>query len=595
MLPALKYDSTALLFSGTPSVLGRKWYEKGADTRDCLMISQIFNLSPFIGKLLATRGLTHETVADYLNPTLKNLMPDPSHLKDMDKGIERVIKALNSGEKMAVFGDYDVDGATASAIFKRYFQDIGLDLTVYIPQRIEEGYGPNNLALTQLKQQGHSLVIMVDCGTTAFDALTHAKAIGLDVIIIDHHMSGPLLPEVAALINPNRLDESSPLTPLCAAGLSFVFLVALHRALRKINWFIALAEPDLRQYLDLVALGTVCDVMPLMQLNRAFVTQGLKVIHLRSNLGIKALADIAGIDESPSAYHLGFMLGPRINAGGRVGKASFGSRLLSSRDVIETQHLARELDLLNKERQEIERMVLDQAMEQVLQNRLHEQPLILVGNEGWHVGVIGIVAGRLKERFQKPACVVGFDADLGKGSGRSIAGINLGSAMHLACQKGFLVNGGGHAMAAGFTIMKNQFIDFQKFLCDYFAKDVANIEPRLDLDAVLSPAAATVDFLKELSLLEPFGNGNPTPHFCIHKVRLTSVERVGVNHLRAVAYGEDGTRLKIMAFRSFETELGTQLLKLQGQWVALAGTLKLDTWNGREQVTFFLEDLMALK
>ncbi len=587
--------SPSSLFNGNPSVLGRKWYEKTADTRDCLAISQFFNLSPFIGKLLATRNLTPETVADYLNPTIKKLMPDPSHLKDMDKGINRVIEAIQTQQKIVVFGDYDVDGATSSALFKRYFHDIGLDLTVYIPQRIEEGYGPNIPALTQLKQQGHSLVIMVDCGTTAFEALAHTKTIGLDVIIIDHHISAPLMPEVVALINPNRLDESSPLTTLCAAALSFVFLVALHRRLRQLQWFTSKPEPDLRQYLDLVALGTVCDVMPLTHLNRAFVTQGLKVIHHRSNIGLKALADIAGIDESPSAYHLGFMLGPRINAGGRVGKASFGSRLLASRDAIEAQHLAQELNLLNQERQEIELVVLEQALEQIQQKRLDEHPLILVGDENWHVGVIGIVAGRLKERFQKPVCVVGFDADVGKGSGRSITGVNLGSAMHLACQKGLLVSGGGHAMAAGFTVMKDQFLSFQEFLCTHFAEEVANVEPRMDLDAVLSPMAATVDFLKELSLLEPYGAGNPTPRFCLHKVRLTGIERVGINHLRAFAYGEDGTRLKVMAFRSFETELGTQMLRLQGQSVALAGTLKLDKWNGREQVTFFLDDVMPLQ
>lgn len=591
----LPIDSLAPLFAGNLSALSKKWYEKPADSRTSLVLSQLFNLSPFVGRLLAARQLTPETAGDYLNPTLKQLMPDPSHLKDLDKGIARVVKAIQSQEKIAVFGDYDVDGATASALFKRYFQDAELDLTVYIPQRIEEGYGPNIPALTQLKEQGHTVIIMVDCGTTAFEAVAHAKAIGLDVIIIDHHMSAPLLPDVAALINPNRIDESSPLTTLCAAGLSFIFLVALHRALRSTGWFGNDGNRlDLREYLDLVALGTVCDVMPLTQLNRAFVTQGLKILSRRSNLGLKALADIAGVEESPSAYHLGFILGPRINAGGRVGKASFGSRLLSSRDPLETQHLARELDQLNKERQEIELAVLEQATTQVLQKGLDRNPLILVGDEGWHVGVIGIVAGRLKERFQKPVCVVGFEADVGKGSGRSITGVNLGSAMHLACQKGLLVNGGGHAMAAGFTVMKDQFADFENFLCNHLAADVANIEPRLDLDAVLSPAAATVDFLNELSLLEPYGNGNPTPRFALHKIRLTGVERVGVNHLRAFAYGEDGTRLKVMAFRSFETELGDQMLRLQGRLLALAGTLKLDKWNGRQEVTFILEDLMEL-
>jgi len=581
------------LFSGKPSILGKKWYEKPADSRESLAISQQFSLSPFIGKLLASRQLTAVTANNYLIPTLKQLMPDPSHLKDLDIGVNRVLEALINKQKIAVFGDYDVDGATASALFKRYFQDIKQEITIYIPQRLEEGYGPNIPALTQLKEEGHQLLIMVDCGTTAFDALAHARKIGLEVIIIDHHISAPLLPEVTALINPNRIDETSPLTTLCAAGLSFIFLVALHRALKMKGWFgSAQAEPDLRQYLDLVALGTVCDVMPLTGLNRAFVTQGLKILHRRSNLGLKALADIASVDEAPSAYHLGFMIGPRINAGGRVGKANYGTRLLSTRDPIEAQHLARELDLYNKERQEIEMAVLEQATEEVLQKNLHQKPLIIVGGLNWHIGVIGIVAGRLKERFNKPVCVVGFDNNIGKGSGRSVAGVNLGSAMHLACQKGLLAQGGGHAMAAGFTVMQDQYDNFYDFLCHHLAKDIANIEPRLDLDAILSPGAATIQFVTELGHLEPYGNGNPTPKICLHRVKIVGIERVGVNHLRCFAYGEDGARVKVMAFRAHETEFGDQLLKLQGKLTSIAGTLKLDKWNGRQEVTFVLEDVM---
>lgn len=595
MTPAFPNNNNNIspLFSGLSSILGKKWYEKPADSRESLAISQLFDLSPFVGKLLASRQLTTLSASDYLVPTLKQLMPDPSHLKDLDKGVERMIEALTAQQKIAVFGDYDVDGATASSLFKRYFQDINQNITVYIPQRLEEGYGPNIPALSQLKQEGHQLLIMVDCGTTAFDALSHAKKIGLDVIIIDHHISAPSLPEATALINPNRIDESSPLTTLCAAGLSFIFLVALHRSLREKGWFNdSKTEPDLRQYLDLVALGTVCDVMPLTGLNRAFVSQGLKILHRRSNLGLKALADIAGIEEAPGAYHLGFMIGPRINAGGRVGKASYGTQLLSTRDPIEAQHLARELDSYNKERQEIELAVLEQATEEILHKNLHQNPLIMVGGPNWHIGVIGIVAGRLKDRFQKPVCVVGFDEKVGKGSGRSVTGVNLGSAMHLACQKGLLTQGGGHAMAAGFTVMQEQYNRFYEFLCLHLAEDVTNIEPRLDLDAILSPGAATTELVIQLSQLEPYGNGNPTPKICLHRVKIVGIEKVGINHLRCFAYGEDGSRVKVMAFRAHETEFGEQLLKHQGKLASIAGTLKLDKWNGRQEVTLILEDLM---
>lgn len=436
-------DSSYPLFDGQKSVNEKLWLFKEQNMRDTMTISQRFGVSEFVASILLKRGLQIHQVENYLNPTLRQEMQDPSHLKDMDKGIERLIKALQNQEKIAIFGDYDVDGATSSALLRRYLRDVGGDARIYIPQRLEEGYGPNTPALQLLKQEGYNLVIMVDCGTTAFDPLEAASQMGQDVIVVDHHISQAALPSAYALINPNRLDEISPLTHLCAAGLCFMVIAALHRALKSIQWFEKRAEPDIRQYLDLVALGTVCDVMPLTGLNRAFVTQGLKVMARRDNIGLRALADVAGLSETPSTYHLGFLIGPRINAGGRVGKADYGSRLLSTLDDLEAIQLARDLDLYNGERKEIEQTVLDQAFDQVERQHLHRHPVILVGQEGWHPGVIGIVAGRIKERYSRPVCVVGFENGVGKGSGRSIHGVNLGNVMHTATHKGLLIYGGG--------------------------------------------------------------------------------------------------------------------------------------------------------
>lgn len=582
----------AYLFDGKISVGGRRWIFDDANPREALQLAQNHAIGTLAASILLKRGITFKTAQTFLQPTLRDLMPDPSHLKDLDTGVERIAKALKDGETLAVFGDYDVDGATATALLRRYFRDIGITLRVYIPQRIEEGYGPTIPAMQQLAKEGVTTLLMVDCGTTAFAPLEEAHRLGMDVVVIDHHMSQPALPVATAIINPNRLDESSPLTNLCAAGLGFVFLVALQRHLKQNRWFESRLEPDLMQYLDLVALGTVCDVMLLTGLNRAFVAQGLKVMARRGNPGLRCLADIAGVDDIPSAYHLGFLLGPRINAGGRVGRAEYGSRLLSTNDDLEAQQLARELDLYNKERQTIESLVLEEAIAQVERGGLDRHPIILVAQEGWHPGVIGIVAGRLKERYNRPTCVIGFDKDTGKGSGRSITGVNLGAAMHTACHHGLLVAGGGHAMAAGFTVMKDKLDQFYTFLKDTLRQQVANIEPTLELDGMLTPSGATLNLIKELKLLEPFGNGNPTPKFCIHKAKVTYAEQVGINHIRCTLEGEDGTRLKAMAFRALGTPLGDALLARTNKSIEVAGTLKADSWNGRHSVTCFIDDIM---
>lgn len=591
-LDPIQNPTQAYLFDGKISVGSRRWIFDDVNPREALQLAQNHTIGTLAASILLKRGVTFKTAQAFLQPTLRDLMPDPSHLKDLDTGVERIAKALKNGETLAVFGDYDVDGATATALLRRYFRDIGITLRVYIPQRIEEGYGPTIPAMQQLTKEGVTTLLMVDCGTTAFVPLEEAHRLGMDVVVIDHHMSQPALPVATAIINPNRLDESSPLTNLCAAGLSFVFLVALQRHLKQNGWFESRPEPDLMQYLDLVALGTVCDVMLLTGLNRAFVAQGLKVMARRGNPGLRCLADIAGVDDIPSAYHLGFLLGPRINAGGRVGRAEYGSRLLSTNDDLEAQQLARELDLYNKERQTIESLVLEEAIAQVERGGLDRHPIILVAQEGWHPGVIGIVAGRLKERYNRPTCVIGFDKDTGKGSGRSITGVNLGAAMHTACHHGLLVAGGGHAMAAGFTVMKDKLDQFYTFLKDTLRQQMANIEPTLELDGMLTPSGATLNLIKELKLLEPFGNGNPTPKFCIHKAKVTYAEQVGINHIRCTLEGEDGTRLKAMAFRALGTPLGDALLARTNKSIEVAGTLKEDSWNGRHSVTCFIDDIM---
>jgi single-stranded-DNA-specific exonuclease len=587
------FPSHGYLFESKASVSGKVWQFRKWDERLALAITQRYDLSPSVGQLLSNRGVVLEDVPAFLEPTLRQLMPDPSHLKDLDQGVERVIAALKAGEKIAVFGDYDVDGGTSCALLHRYFAALGKTIRIYIPDRIDEGYGPNGEAMRTLKKEGHTLILMVDCGTTAFDPLSEAKALGMDVIVIDHHVAQPALPEAYAVINPNRLDQESPLKNLCAAGLSFIFLVALQRKLRDIKWFKG-PEPDLMNLLDLVALGTVCDVMPLTGLNRAFVTQGLKIARWRRNLGLTALADVSGMKEAPTAYHLGFMIGPRVNAGGRVGEANLGALLLSTDDDTQARSIAQRLDVLNRERQQIEATVLEQAIELVESSDLLDKPILLVKGDGWHPGVIGIVASRLKERYGRPACVISFTQDTGKGSGRSVVGIDLGTAMHAACHQGLLVHGGGHAMAAGFTVMRDQYHPFYDFLLHRLSADMDLIKPTVEVDASVTLKGITPDFLQSLTCLEPFGAGNPTPKFMIQNVRIAYAESFGNDHVRCTLLSEDGARQKAIAFRVARQPLGQTILKSKNHLVHVVGTLRLDTWGGRNETVVYIDDLMEI-
>ncbi|MGH6618885.1 MAG: single-stranded-DNA-specific exonuclease RecJ, partial [Alphaproteobacteria bacterium] len=469
-----------------------------------------------IGRLMAARGIALDGVDDFLRPALRNQLPDPSRLKDMDAAASRLADAVRSGETIGVFGDYDVDGATSSALLKRFFEAVGATVEIYIPDRIVEGYGPNLAGLQRLQRNGAGVVVTVDCGITAFEPLADAAKGGLEVIVVDHHVAEPRLPAARAVVNPNRLDDDSGQGQLAAVGVAFLLVVAVNRVLRGAGWYAARPEPDLLQWLDLVALGTVCDVVPLTGVNRALVAQGLKVMARRGNHGIAALADVAGATEAPDAYHAGFIIGPRVNAGGRVGECWLGATLLSTPDSAEARGYAEKLDRYNQERREIEAACLEAAIDQV-ENGAVADGLVYASSEGWHPGVIGIVAGRLRERYNRPACVVAMSDGIGKGSGRSVRGVDLGAAILAARQSGLLINGGGHRMAAGFTVARESEESLRAFLAARIAADTGpgGITPSLRLDGALQSAGATVALLQSLDALAPFGAGNPRPRFAL--------------------------------------------------------------------------------
>jgi len=575
------------------SVRGNRWEIAEADERLALAIAQRFELPEIVGRLLAARGIGLDDVEDFLTPTLRRQFPDPASLKDMDAAARRLCEAVQGGETIGIFGDYDVDGATSTALLKRFFQAVGATVEIYIPDRIVEGYGPNLPALQKLQARGVRVAVTVDCGVTAFEPLAAAAEGGLEVIVVDHHVAEPRLPVARAVVNPNRLDDDSNQGQLAAVGVAYLLVVAVNRALRDAGWYGARPEPDLMQWLDLVALGTVCDVVPLTGVNRVLVTQGLKVMARRGNCGIAALADVGGVSEPPDAYHAGFVLGPRVNAGGRVGEAWLGATLLSSDDPNEAHGYAERLDRYNHERRAIEAACLEAAIDRVERDGAADG-LVYVSSEGWHPGVIGIVAGRLRERYNRPACVVAVENGIGKGSGRSVRGVDLGAAVLAARQAGLLINGGGHKMAAGFTIAADAEPAFRHFLAERIAADAGpgGIVPVLRLDGALQSGAATTPLLQSVEALAPFGAGNPRPRFALPASRILKADVVGENHVRCFVGGEGGTgRLKAIAFRAVGEPLGQALLGAGSMPVHLAGQLRIDRWQGREDVQLIIDDL----
>lgn len=577
------------------SLTGKRWEARLADLRLAQALCQQLDVPELVGRVLAGRGVAPEAAELFLKPTLRDQLPDPSHLLDLDNAVARLETAIRGRETVAVFGDYDVDGATSAALLQRFFRAIGQDLTVYIPDRLSEGYGPNGPALQRLRDAGVSLVVTLDCGTTAFEALETAAAAGLQVLVVDHHAADSRLPRAQAVVNPNRLDETSPHGHLAAIGVTFLLVVGLNRTLRQSGWYgeAGRREPDLRGWLDLVALGTVCDVVPLTGANRALVAQGLKVLAERRNVGLAALADVAGIDERPGAFHCGYVLGPRVNAGGRVGEASLGARLLATEDKVEGRQIAEQLDRFNAERRDIENQVLDQALAQVERQPAQDRRgLIVAAGEGWHAGVIGIVASRLKERYNLPALVIALDQGVGKGSGRSVPGVDLGAQVIAARQAGLLVNGGGHAMAAGLTVAQSALPALRAFLADRLAARIEAIGycPSLGLDGALQPGAASFEMLEHLQRIGPYGVGNPEPRFVLPAVRIQRPQVVGEQHVRCQLLGSDGRRLKGIAFRGLDSALGEGLLKAGALPLHVAGKLRADSWFGPDAVQFIIED-----
>ena len=552
-------------------------------------------MDELVDELLLARGVSREDLALHRDPRIRNFLPDPSSFNDMDKGAKRLADAVQKVERIAIFGDYDVDGATSAALLVILLRRLGAEPIVYIPDRLMEGYGPSGKALVELKSQGADVAVCVDCGAQAFDALEEARLAGLDVIVVDHHQCASLLPNAYALINPNRLDESEEGAchgHLAAVGMAFLLGVALLRELRDRGAFEALVEPKILDLLDLVALGTVADVARLKSLNRAFVTQGLKVMASRQNLGLAALAEAAQLVKPPSCRDLGFAFGPRINAGGRVGKSDLGVRLLTSVDREEARSIATELDRLNEERRAIEMLVSEQAERQA--EELNGAPVITVMSAGWHQGVIGIVAGRLKERFGRPAIVIAETEDgTGKGSGRSISGVDLGAAILAAKDCGFLVAGGGHAMAAGLTLPKGGLEPFREFLNDRLAADIEKVlgERALLLDALLAPGGVAGALCDALDAAGPYGAGWPAPRVAAGPVKLLKTGIVGDSHVRGIAAGDDGKSFKWIAFRSAGGSLGQALLSAppdQRWW--LAGSIRRDEWNGGNAAEMHVED-----
>lgn len=583
----------------TRSVSGRAWISRLADDRLALALAQREGLPEIVARVLAGRGVTPEEADAYLNPSLKSLMPDPSTLAGMDEAAGRIARAIMDDEAVAVFGDYDVDGATSSALLVRFFRALGKELRVYIPDRILEGYGPNDHAFGVLAEEGIKLVITVDCGTLAFTALETAATLGLEVVVADHHIAEPRLPRACAVVNPNRLDDESGLGQLAAVGVTYLLIVAINRALRQAGFYAdGRAAPDLLALLDLVALGTVCDVVPLIGLNRAFVLQGLKIMARRENIGLAALGDVSRLDGRPGTYHLGFLLGPRVNAGGRVGKSDLGVRLLTTDDAAEAEELSAVLDMLNKERQAIEAQVLQEAIGAVEAGMMHgarnkPSPVIVARGEGWHPGVIGIVASRLKDLYEKPTLVIAIDENgMGKGSGRSIPGVDLGRAVTRALEAGLLVNGGGHVMAAGLTVAADRLEELEAFLAIELEASVAAAgESRtLRLDGAIAASGATRSLHDLLMQAGPYGAGNSEPRFAVPSARIVRADVVGQNHVRCIVTDGTGARLKAIAFRALGNPLGDLLMDRNAGPLHLVGRLKADDWQGRNDVQFQIED-----
>ncbi len=577
------------------SLGGNLWKISEADERAAEQMVQRYNIPYITARVMVLRGVGVDDAPLYLEPKINALMPNPFVLKDMQKAAERIALAVRKKQKIAIIGDYDVDGATSSSVLRLFLEAVGNPPVIHIPER-DEGYGPSRQAVDDFHAQGADLLITSDCGTTAFEVLEYAVSLGMDVIVLDHHEAESRLPQVYAVVNPKRLDEDNDypyLRWMAAVGVVFMTVVAVNRELREAAFYQGdIKEPDLMKWLDLVALGTVCDVVPLKGLNRAYVSQGLKIMNARRNIGLAALMDKAGIAGVPTAFHMGFVLGPRINACGRVGEASMGNRLLCAQDTYQADLLAEKLNEFNLQRKDIENYVMLKAIE-ILEGTPQTYPIAFVYGRDWHQGVIGIVAGKLKERYNLPAFVMSIEDDEVKGSARSVPQVDLGALIIAAKEKGLLTKGGGHTMAAGFSLNEDKLEEFREFAGKYVIDKIGGeaITPVIEIDAVLDAAGATLELAESLEKLEPFGAGNSEPKLLLKNVRIVRPSLVGVGHVRCVLVSSNGGSLKAMAFRSADNEIGKTLLNSKGDVYDVVGVLRKDTWGGRVSVQFLIDDV----
>lgn len=570
------------------SATGRRWTARLHDERGAAAIQQKLGLSDLLARALAARGVSAQEAEAFLAPRLRDSLPDPYALKDMEAAAERLSAAIDAGEKIAIFGDYDVDGTTACAILKKYLDAAGAQSEIYIPHRIRDGYGPSEEAFGKLIEGGARIIVTVDCGSVAYAPIALAAASGVDVIVIDHHLVGADKPQALALVNPQRIDDESGLENLSASALAFLLAAAVGRLRKK-------GEGDERGFdllgvLDLAALGLICDVSRLTGFARVLAAQGLKVLGARRNIGLAALCDAAGLRGRPDAYHAGFLLGPRLNAAGRIGDARIGLELLTTSDPARAAELARRLNALNEARREIEREIQAQADDQAAEGAARGDPVLIACGDGWHPGVLGIVAGRLKERFRRPAIAIGFDGEdagaIGKGSGRSIAGVDLGGAISAARDAGVLAGGGGHAMAAGLSAARDNIEPLRRFLAERLGEAVARAREKAELvvDGIVGGGAVNPEFVEEIARLGPFGPGNAEPVFVASAQRIEHVRPVGENHLAVAARDMSGARIRAIAFRSVGEPIGEMLTARDGALLHLAGKITRDDYRGGAQL-----------
>ena len=585
----------ANILQGFNSYTDSKWQVKTFDERQAELISQKFEVSNLIAKLFSIRNISIDDIASYLNPTLKDNMPDPNILMDMEKACERILVALKNNEKIAIFGDYDVDGSTSTSCLIKYFNLLGVEVVYHIPDRFTEGYGPNKEAFQKFIDQNINIIFTLDCGTLAYNEIKFAKDNNIDVIVIDHHQPEINLPEAYAMINPNRLDDTTNLGYLAAVGVTFMFIVGLNRKLRESKWFDnILKEPNIISLLDMVSLGTICDVVPLIGINRLLVQKGLEVFSKKPNIGLTALIDKANINNKISTYDLGFKLGPRINAGGRLGKSKHGTELLTCEDEAKAADIATELDNFNKERQTIEAHILKTAIDSLTSEQIDKKIIFAYGQD-WHEGVIGIIASRIKQKFKKPCIVFSAKNGIAKGSGRSIKGIDLGNLIIAATQKGIVTQGGGHAMAAGLTLDEDKILLLQDFIEDRLDSNsiALDIDDTNHADSIINITAVNSELYDDINKLGPFGSNNEEPNFIIKSTKITFIKEFGDNHIRCGLSSDIDKNVEGITFRSKNTPLGDAIMNNKGKLVSLYGKIKVNEWGGRRIPQFHIEDIGA--